>query len=216
MFERLFRKANKPEKSMPEDLEQRTSEVYYSRMLRVKLEIDKRPDVKSNIRRAFEHVYLGEPLVANVTFLDSGTDHSLFNVGRIFDSVNQRDVDLAVRLRRVSSYLSNYSNTTAILFVPQLFAFENAFVSGDNPPYFTGVVSWKGPANKFKERVLGFLVEDVTCGNKYSLIEEGDSEHFYRTDAKCNSKRYFLDPKMRISDKKYSHYLSDEARVDAN
>jgi len=221
LIDALFGRMPRPKKEhaegpKPEGLPtERTVERYYQRTLRLRKEILNGTEIKENICAAFEYVYLGREKPSGLVYLGQGDTHILFNVGKVIDPQNSRPVDLAVRLWHYDN--EPYDMGNLFLLIPQLYAFEESFVNGRNPPYFIGAVSWKRP-KKSGYRLIGFILEDVSERRKYRLIPDRcTSEFFFRDEGDRRCTKFFLDPNIEYMGRDVaSKYLSDEARIDVD
>lgn len=192
----------------------RTIDDYYERTLRLRNEILNGNGIVDNIVNAFESTYLKKERSENVIFIGQGDTHTVLHIGEVIDPYNGRPVHLAVRLKN-DQYGPYDDRLRSKMLIPQLDAFQSAFVDGENPPYFVGVVSWKGPKEKFDNRVLGFILEDVSERKKYHLVPDGHV-FFFREEERRKRTRFFLDPRVEYLAESESRYLSDEARIDVN
>ena len=202
----------------PEDLEERSARVYHDRMLRVRAQVNQNSDVQNRLQLAFEYVYLKSPLRSDVLFLGQGDDHVVLNVGVVRDYVNSRDVHLAIRLKHAEEGDSQpYSlGLREGPIASEIIAFEEAFINRKNPPYFACAVSWKDKSRKFKDKLLGVLVEDVTEAGKHKLcpVESTLGQIFRRKDGNGNQSDFFLDPSFIYSVPFNCRYLSADSRID--
>ena len=211
---KVFQKDQPPAEDLPSI--QRTLDVYRERTLRLQDEILREESIVDNIVNAFEHIYLGKKRSDEVVFLGGGDTHSVLHVGKVVDPYNKRPVHLAVRLRDCQ-YPPYSDGSRSRLLTPQLRAFEAAFEHGENPPYFVGVVSWKHPKDESGERILGFILEDVSEREKFELTPI-DHEYFLRKEENGRSTELYLDPLIgEIAPADFtSWYLRDEVRIDLN
>ncbi|MGV8171570.1 MAG: hypothetical protein ACP5OA_02645 [Candidatus Woesearchaeota archaeon] len=146
-----------------------TYEEYYARYERIKEYVEAVPEIKSNINEVFCHEYLGQKLYTDIMLLGRGATNNIYSVyaGSIPDGDN--DISLALRVKRLNKNDSRFYKLRCgsgfIDYDFQLFSelnsFSDAFAMKMNPPYFTGLVEWKGP-DRYSDGVVGFITEDVT------------------------------------------------------
>ncbi len=178
-------------------------ETYYERLLRLKPIIESSEEIMNNISSVFSHTYLNENLKEKIKFLGQGNQHILYNVGKIEDQINKRDVHLATRLSHISPYNLN-DEQSWMLINENLTLFEECFKNGNNPPYFCGIVNWKNNGSK----IAGMILEDISENKKYALCEE-DVENFKRKE---DNKIFYLDP-LVLGTSCVSHYSNKEAVI---
>lgn len=140
---------------------------YYARYERIKEYVDAIPEIKLNISDVFRHEYTNQVLQRNVMLLGRGATHSIYSIypGSIPDGENK--ISLALRVRRITDSdkrvhkLRCDSGLINFQLFSELNSFSEAFARNMNPPYFTGLVQWKGP-DQYSDGIIGFITEDVT------------------------------------------------------
>ena len=179
-------------------------ETYYERLLRLKPIIESSDKIINNISSVFSHVYLNQNLEDKIKFLGRGNQHILYNVGKIEDSINERDVHITVKLSHAFPYNLN-DETSWMLINENLTEFEQCFKNGDNPPYFCGIINWKNNDSK----IAGMILEDVSENKKYTLCERGKKGNFKRIE---DGKIFYLDP-LVLGTSCVSHYSNKKAII---
>jgi len=203
-------------------LEKFTHEEYYARYERIKYVIEAIPEIISNINDVFCHEYLGQELRSGVMLLGEGTLNNIYSVygGSITDGEN--DVSLALRVKRLKDDDSRVykmgceSGFMNFQLFSELNSFSDAFVKKLNPPYFTGLVEWKGPG-RYSEGVVGFITEDVTKRKTLKSSIKGDifTDFLKVRDKDGDVTQYFINSVMpRGYGTKVLKYGENPIRID--
>ena len=198
----------------------RILDIYYQRTLRIKEQVMNSPQTLENITAAFENTYLHKELPDTITIMDRGNTHIIYNVGEVIDPLNSQTIHLAIRL--ADSQFTEYYDLglRKYQFIPQITQFQRAFFEKENPPYFVAATSWNGPKDLFENRLLGFLLEDVTEKGKYTLsqIDPYNESRFWKYKGEKRITSCFLDPifPQYMDTDQESKYLSDEAIIPIN
>ena len=192
--------------------------AYHSRIVRLKPIIDADSGIKNRISSAFSAVYddrfvtNGKLLLSNgLISLGSGTNHDVIGLGKVVtDPHTEAEIHLAIKLNHRRGYSARLTSEIE----QQLGAYDYAFESGLNPPYFVGVVTAEGNNCGFMSRIAGVLTEDISKGKTLKLKERPDEEFCERVLSDGTVEKIFLDPRFGAFSSNGELYLRDEARID--
>ena len=194
-------------------------EEYFGRILRLKPIIEADEGLLSKIKAAFKAVYDEMDSLYGPVFLPDvlqelgkSTTHIVIGLRQVItDPANNHDIHLALKLKLRDPYSAESDSDLE----EQLGAYEFAFMNGDNPPYFVGVVTAEASYyNRPRERLAGIITEDVSKGKTLKLLENTD-ENFCRIVLPDGSEnRIFIDPTFGAYSVGGEKYLTERARID--
>jgi hypothetical protein len=194
-------------------------EEYFARTLRLKPVIEADSDLIGRVAEAFEATYDNRmspyvPVIVpdGLVDLGSGKDHVVIGLGRtIIDPADGTEIPLAIKLR----LRRPYEGDNDFDLEEQVGAYNAAFESGSNPPYFVGVVTAEASYDgRPRKRLAGILTEDVSRGKTLRLIERPDDDFCERVLPDGSTERIFLDPGFGAYSSDGEKYLTPEARID--
>ncbi|MBI2676019.1 MAG: hypothetical protein HYX24_06180 [Candidatus Aenigmarchaeota archaeon] len=188
---------------------------YYGRVLRLKPFILGDRAMISRIKGTFTHQYLGEALPEDIMVLGHGQMHSVYSVGAIDDSIDGRKIHVALRVVKKRPYMLEGPDA-----IRELGAFERAFNTHKNPPYFTGIVAWnnEGPGKLHRQSAI-LITEDISQGKALRIVPKfhEDREFVMRANPDGSPETFFIDPfyyEDKLDTETGEKYASDEARID--
>jgi hypothetical protein len=182
------------------DLVNLTYDEYFSRFSRIKTLIEANPVIMGNINNVFCHEYLDERLNSDIMPLGSGNMHDVYSIYTCEIKDNDKDISLALRLAntRFPYRLKDEDGYANYGLFSELSSFCDAFIRGQNPPYFIGLVEWSDN-DKYKEGIVGFITEDVTKRKtlkSYTTRPNALVECLVVTDFRGKMTKFFIDPVM--------------------
>jgi len=184
--------------------EPRTAEAYFQRWLAVKERLEAEPALLERIRSVFRHVYGPQPLPPAAPFIGMGNTHRVYGVGVVPHPVLEEELFVALRLPhrafvtevrwKESESDKSLSYGRYNFFSGQLHKFEEAYMNGENPPYFVGLARWRGEG-EFSGRTLdAFLVEDLSQGGRCQLRDLSCHEYCQRKRPDGTREEFYMDP----------------------
>lgn len=190
---------------------------YLSRIARLKPEILRQQDLVVRIKGIFLYRYEEGSLVEGTYALGQGNNHAIYGIGSVKDPETEKDIFLALRIHR--SYpivsLSRPSPCDLGPLLDELSAYECAFTSGKNPPYFAGIVRVSFGNKNF--HYSGIITEDISCGKLFTLEERRDG-NVVRMKPDGIEELFYLDPVSsgNLSSAERALYLRKAYRIDVS
>ena len=170
------------------DVEQRIDELY-GRIVRLKPKIIE--VARCNVEAAVRDLYQSPQVKAMK--LGEGTEHSVYNAGRVYDG--EKEVHLALRLQKREPCLQQ-SNVNPLKnpIAEEMMTFELAHASGERIPYFVAVFTFPIEWTYCKKggRAVGIITEDISAAKKNRLRVMDYS----RVKVESTGLVYFIDPNI--------------------